>query len=144
MKGPPLSPFTHRWVQARMLRRATVLFFGLLSAAVAEPENKTAVPESQPATSSQTATTPVPPSPPISPTPAPAADEAPPSDGLFDLGKSLFDQYAPAEVKEQIEFPSKEQWDAFAAKLQQALDGDSFEELAAFEPQYRSAIYAFG
>jgi len=125
-----------------MLRRATVLFFGLLSAALAEPENKAAVPESQPATSGQAATTPVPASIPISPTPAPAADEAPPSDGLFDLGKSLFDQYAPPEVKEQIEFPSKEQWDAFAAKLQQALDGDSFEELAAYEPQARAALVA--
>jgi membrane-bound lytic murein transglycosylase D len=124
-----------------MLRRATVSFFLLLSAAIAEPENKTAVPESRPTTSGQTATTPVPATTPISPTPAPAADEAP-SDGLFDLGKSLFDQYAPPEVKEQVEFPSKEQWDAFAAKLQRALDGDSYEELATYEPQARAALVA--
>jgi membrane-bound lytic murein transglycosylase D len=125
-----------------MLRRATVLFFGLLSAVLAEPENKTVVPESQPATSGQTATAPIPAPTPPSPPAAPAADDAPPSDGLFDLGKSLFDQYAPSEVKEQIEFPSKEQWDAFAAKLQHALDGDSYEELASYEPQARAALIA--
>jgi membrane-bound lytic murein transglycosylase D len=125
-----------------MLCRATVLFFGLLCAVLAEPENKTVVPDSQPVTSGQTATASVPAPTPTSPTPAPSADEAPPSDGLFDLGKSLFDQYAPSEVKEQIEFPSKEQWDAFAAKLQHVLDGDSYEELATYEPQARAALIA--
>ncbi|MFT3780677.1 MAG: lytic transglycosylase domain-containing protein [Nibricoccus sp.] len=70
----------------------------------------------------------------------PAATATP--DSLFDLGKSLFDEYAPPEVKEYFEFPSKEQWDAFAAKLQKALDGDSFGDLAAFEPQARAALTA--
>lgn len=64
------------------------------------------------------------------------------SDALFDLGKSLFDEYAPAEVKDQFAFPSKQQWDAFVARLQRALDGDSFEDLAAFEPQARAALLA--
>ena len=81
------------------------------------------------------------------PPPAPAkrsADEtpAPTPDQLYDLGKALFDQYAPPEIKQQFEFPSKEQWDAFAAKLQRALDGDSLEELAAYEPQARAALTA--
>jgi membrane-bound lytic murein transglycosylase D len=63
-------------------------------------------------------------------------------DQLYELGKTLFDQYAPPEVKEQYEFPSKEQWDVFAVKLQQALEGDSLEELAAYEPQARAALTA--
>ena len=71
---------------------------------------------------------------------APGAEMTP--DQLYDLGKDLFDQYAPPEIKEQYEFPSKAQWDEFAAKLQRALDGDSLEELAAYEPQARSALAA--
>ncbi|HTT57985.1 MAG TPA: lytic transglycosylase domain-containing protein, partial [Opitutaceae bacterium] len=57
-------------------------------------------------------------------------------------GKALFDQYAPPEIQEQFEFPSREQWDGFAAKLQQALNGDSFDDLAAYEPQARAALAA--
>jgi membrane-bound lytic murein transglycosylase D len=61
---------------------------------------------------------------------------------LYDVGKSLFDQYAPDEVKEQYDFPTKDQWNEFAAKLQRALEGDSVEELAAYEPQARAALAA--
>ena len=70
------------------------------------------------------------------PPPAPAQDE------LYDLGKSLFDQYATPEIKAQYEFPSREQWDAFAARLQQALDNDDLEKLAAYEPEARAALTA--
>ncbi|MDD2762485.1 MAG: lytic transglycosylase domain-containing protein [Opitutaceae bacterium] len=63
-------------------------------------------------------------------------------DQAYELGKSLFDQYAPPEIKEQYEFPSREQWDEFAVKLQHALAGDSLEELAAYEPQARAALDA--
>ena len=63
-------------------------------------------------------------------------------DKLYDLGKNLFDQYAPPEVKAQYDFPTKAQWDDFAAKLQSALEGDSIEELAAYEPQARAALTA--
>lgn len=63
-------------------------------------------------------------------------------DQLYDLGKSLFDQYAPPEIKAEYDFPSKEQWDEFALKLQRALDGDSPEALAAYEPQARAALAA--
>jgi membrane-bound lytic murein transglycosylase D len=66
----------------------------------------------------------------------------PPADELYDLGKSLFEQYAPPEVKEQYEFPSREQWDAFAARLQQALENNDLRELAAFEPEARAALPA--
>jgi len=73
---------------------------------------------------------------PPTPTPTPEPD----ADALYQLGQQLFDEYAPPEVKEQYSFPSKEQWDAFASRLQRALDGSSLEDLAAFEPQARAAL----
>jgi peptidoglycan lytic transglycosylase D len=81
---------------------------------------------------------------PAPPPPAPrSAPEPPPApDQLYDLGKALFDQYAPPEIKEQYEFPSRAQWDDFAGRLQHALDGDSFDDVAAYEPQARAALAA--
>jgi membrane-bound lytic murein transglycosylase D len=78
--------------------------------------------------------------PPSAASPPPAA--APATDELYDLGKSLFDQFAPPEVKEQYEFPSKEQWDAFAVGLQRALESDDLPQLATYEPQARAALTA--
>lgn len=72
--------------------------------------------------------------------PQPASD--PTADELYKLGQQLFDQLAPAEIKAQFEFPSKEQWDAFAARLQRALEGGSLEELAAYEAEARAALTA--
>jgi hypothetical protein len=63
------------------------------------------------------------------PTPTPAA--APDADALYQLGQQLFGDYAPPEIKDQYYFPSKEQWDAFAARLQRALDGNSLNDLSA-------------
>ncbi len=77
-----------------------------------------------------------------SPPQAGAGTQPPTSDQLYDLGKDLFDEYAPPEVKEQYEFPSRKEWDDFATKLQRALDGDSMEKLAAYEPQARAALAA--
>jgi membrane-bound lytic murein transglycosylase D len=71
------------------------------------------------------------------PTPAPAG-----ADDLYNLGQQLFDQYAPADVKEEYRFPTKGEWDGFAARLQHALDNNSLEELAAFEPEARAALVA--
>jgi membrane-bound lytic murein transglycosylase D len=77
---------------------------------------------------------------------ATAAEPPPPppanTDELYNLGKQLFDEYAPADVKEQYDFPTKEQWDAFAARLQHALDNNSLGELAEYEPQARAALVA--
>jgi membrane-bound lytic murein transglycosylase D len=71
------------------------------------------------------------------PTPAP-----PTSDDLYKLGKELFDENAPPEVKEAYAFPSKEQWDQFSVRLQHALDGNSLEDLAALEPEARDTLAA--
>jgi membrane-bound lytic murein transglycosylase D len=61
---------------------------------------------------------------------------------LFRLGRELFEQLAPAEVKAQFEFPSKEQWDSFAGRLQRALAGDSLGELGALAGEVRSTLTA--
>ncbi len=79
---------------------------------------------------------------PAAPSSAPAEESSVDTRALFELGKQLFDDYAPEEVKRDYEFPSHEQWDAFAARLQQALQGGSLEELAAFEPEVRRALAA--
>lgn len=91
--------------------------------------------------------------PPPEATPKPPADqgnttpkEAPPptpnaaDDDLYALGEALFDHFASPEVKAEYAFPSREQWDAFVGRLQQALQNDSLEELAAYEPQVRAAV----
>jgi len=72
----------------------------------------------------------------------PQKKATPSADELYEAGKQLFDDYAPPEIKEQYEFPSREQWDTFAARLQQALDKDDLTELAAYEPEARAALAA--
>jgi len=83
-----------------------------------------------------------PPSPPVAVPPGPREEPALTPDQLYDAGKALFDEFAPPEIKQQFEFPSKEQWDEFAVKLQRALEGDSVQGLAAYEPQARAALVA--
>lgn len=63
-------------------------------------------------------------------------------DQLYELGRVLFETLAPAEIKEQFEFPTREQWDAFAARFQGALESERLEDLAAFEPEARAALVA--
>lgn len=79
--------------------------------------------------------------------PAPAASTGTTSEGtkanadaLFQLGQQLFDQYAPAEVKAEYEFPSKEQWNEFLTKLPTLLQTDSIDELAKYAPQARALL----
>ncbi len=73
-------------------------------------------------------------------TPPPAA--GPETDELYKLGKQLFDDLAPSDIKEQFDFPSKEQWDGFAVRLQRALEGDDLAALAAYAPEARAALTA--
>ncbi|MCC6415951.1 MAG: transglycosylase SLT domain-containing protein [Opitutaceae bacterium] len=71
------------------------------------------------------------------------ATASPPSlDDLYDAGQMLFDLFAPEEIKEEYEFPSREQWSEFAGRLQQALQGDDVAALAAYEPEARAALLA--
>jgi membrane-bound lytic murein transglycosylase D len=76
------------------------------------------------------------------PTPAAAEPALPTTDELFQLGQQLFDQLAPPEIKAQYEFPSRPQWNEFAARLQKALEGDDLAALADYAPQARAALPA--
>ena len=77
--------------------------------------------------------------------PAPASADASigaETDALFRVGQQLFEQLAPAEVKAQYEFPTKERFDAMVAKFKRALEGDSLDELASCAAEGRSALSA--
>jgi membrane-bound lytic murein transglycosylase D len=74
--------------------------------------------------------------------PAPAAKASTPEDDLFAQGKALFDAYAPAEIKEQFEFPTRAKWDEFVARLEKTRQTGSLAELAAYEPEAKAALAA--
>lgn len=71
---------------------------------------------------------------------ATSGDSSSELDQLYQTGQQLFETFAPPEVKAQYEFPTKEQWNAFAAKLQAALQSDSFQGLADYAPPARAAL----
>ncbi len=72
-----------------------------------------------------------------------AAEPAPPSlEELYESGRVLFEVFAPEEIKAEFDFPSREQWDEFAARLQQALANDRLEDLAEYEAEARGALTA--
>ncbi|MEO7598274.1 MAG: lytic transglycosylase domain-containing protein [Opitutus sp.] len=68
--------------------------------------------------------------------------EEPTLDQLFETGKALFDQFAPDEIKQQYEFPTKAQWDEFAQRLQLALQSDNISELLTYEDEAKGALIA--
>lgn len=61
---------------------------------------------------------------------------------LFDLGETLFETFAPEEIKERYRFPTREEWDSFAVRLQRALESNSLSQLAEMEPEARAALVA--
>ena len=63
-------------------------------------------------------------------------------DPTYQAAKDLFDQLAPDEVKQQFDFPTPEQINAFLAKLQKAEESNSLDELAEYEPQARALLAA--
>jgi membrane-bound lytic murein transglycosylase D len=76
------------------------------------------------------------------PTPTPTAAPAADPGDAYDSAKQLFDTFAPDEVKQQYDFPSREQFEAASSALQAALDGDSLEDLAKHEADARQALEA--
>jgi membrane-bound lytic murein transglycosylase D len=77
------------------------------------------------------------------PPPAPAATPTPADfDDLYNLGRQLFDDYAPETIKEQYEFVSKDQWDNFTARLQTSLQAGSVSDLASLETEARRTLAA--
>jgi membrane-bound lytic murein transglycosylase D len=71
-----------------------------------------------------------------------SAAEEPALEKLYETGKALFDQFATEEIKEEYEFPSKAQWDEFAARLQRSLQSEDLTELLAHEDEARTALQA--
>jgi membrane-bound lytic murein transglycosylase D len=63
-------------------------------------------------------------------------------DAVFQVGKSLFEDYAPEEVKAQFRFPSREEFDDFSGRLQQALQNGSLEELVSYKTEAQAALIA--
>jgi len=61
---------------------------------------------------------------------------------LYSLGQSLFETYAPPEIKKEFAFPTREQWDEFAARLQKTRETGTLTELAAYETEARAALVA--
>lgn len=72
--------------------------------------------------------------------PANQTEEQKSLEDLYETGKSLFDQFAPPEVKEQYEFPTKEQWDAFVSRFQTALDNNDLAQLSTYLPEAKAAL----
>jgi membrane-bound lytic murein transglycosylase D len=62
------------------------------------------------------------------------------ADDLLSLGQRLFEDFAPAEVEAQYEFPTRAQFDAFLGRLTAALEGESLGELAAYVPEAKAAL----
>lgn len=112
----------------------------LLAAAASSPHalGQTPPPSQLPTSAAPPSTNAQTRSPTRTPAPAPASDEA----DLFSLGQELFDTYAPPEIKRDFAFPTREQWDAFAARLEKTRETGSLADLAAYEPEARAALVA--
>jgi membrane-bound lytic murein transglycosylase D len=63
-------------------------------------------------------------------------------DDVLIAGKSLFEEYAPADVQAQFEFPDRARWDDTIRRLQAALEGNDPRALLQFEPEVRAALTA--
>jgi membrane-bound lytic murein transglycosylase D len=61
---------------------------------------------------------------------------------MFEVGQALFEAIAPTEIKAEFAFPTREQWDEFAARLEKTRQNGSLAELAAYEPEARLALAA--
>ncbi len=69
-----------------------------------------------------------------------SAPATPDLDELLQAGQQLWEEYAPPEVKEEYEFPTLGSVETFLTGLQRALQGGSFEDLAAYEFDAASAL----
>lgn len=73
--------------------------------------------------------------------PAPAAE--PPTldlDALYEQGRQLFEDFAPPEVKAQLDFPNRAQWEDFARRFEQALASNDLNALAVLAPEARRGL----
>lgn len=63
-------------------------------------------------------------------------------DALYERGKQLYDDLAPAELKRQFSFPSRQEWELFAQRFQQALESNDLNALAAYAGEAKMALTA--
>jgi membrane-bound lytic murein transglycosylase D len=62
------------------------------------------------------------------------------ADAVYEVGKSLFDELAPPEIKAQYEFPDRARWNDTIRRFQAALAGTDPQALVPFEADVRSAL----
>ena len=73
----------------------------------------------------------------------PVATKPTVAEKVDEAGKELSDQFVQTDGDDALEFPSRDQWNGFVLNLQSALNNNRLEELAAYEPQARTALSAF-
>ncbi|MDF9826925.1 membrane-bound lytic murein transglycosylase D [Ereboglobus sp. PH5-10] len=59
---------------------------------------------------------------------------------LYDLGRQLFEDYAPGQIKEHYEFMSRDEWASAITEFQQTLETGSLEEIASLEPKAKRTL----
>ncbi|MCF3650072.1 lytic transglycosylase domain-containing protein [Synoicihabitans lomoniglobus] len=64
------------------------------------------------------------------------------TEGLFELGRALFEEHAPDDIKAQFRFPSRDEFDEFAVRLQRALQEGSLDDLADYRAEAQAALIA--
>jgi len=62
------------------------------------------------------------------------------ADDVYEVGRSLFEELAPPEIKEQYEFPDRARWNDTIRRFQAALAGSDPQALVPFEADVRSAL----
>jgi membrane-bound lytic murein transglycosylase D len=73
----------------------------------------------------------------------PVAPKPVKAEKLYELGSELFEQFAQTDGDEPLEFPSRNEWNGFVTRLQNALNNNRLDELASYEPQARTVLAAF-
>jgi membrane-bound lytic murein transglycosylase D len=63
----------------------------------------------------------------------------PESAELYEAARQLFEQFAPEEIKQQYEFPSRAEWDDFVGRLQSALEGNRLDYIEGAKAAARAA-----
>src|SRR5690349_5108216 len=62
------------------------------------------------------------------------------TDDVYEVGKNLFEELAPPEIKEQFEFPDQARWNDTIRRFQAALAGTDPKALVPFEEDVRGAL----
>ena len=69
-----------------------------------------------------------------------ADDEDELFDQLYDMGAQFTEDYLPEDIEERFDLPSYEDWKLFWRQITDALQSDSFEDLAWIRPEVEEAL----